>query len=441
MIINPLVQELPWKPPSDALSLLKDQPWAAFLDSGGSTQTQRGRWSYIGLYPSETLTVEKNNIIRNDQYVSGSVWDHLQEMAQSVQHTLSTHIPFYNGVIGMASYEAGLYLENVLSRHHSCTPLFIAATYNNILAFDRQEQKCWWVSKDQLPPPTWPYPFSQNQPLSLDFQAEQSSELYQRSVQKIINYIGAGDIFQANLTMRWFAKIPYDFNEIAAYDILRTTSPAPFGAYLKSPHFSLLSASVERFISLSSDGRIETRPIKGTAPLGKTAQEQEFYTAKLASDPKENAENLMITDLMRNDIGKISQLGSVHVPELSRVEQFQHVLHLVSSVQGKIQTGFTAIDLLKATLPPGSVTGAPKKRALEIIDEVETSSRGAYCGSVFRIGQDGSLDSSVIIRSISRTPSHLSIGAGGGITWLSDPQKEYNETLLKAAPLLKAFQK
>nr|WP_228518354.1 MULTISPECIES: anthranilate synthase component I family protein [unclassified Gluconobacter] len=435
--------EIPWISPDSALSTMSTHRWAAYLDSGGAETNGRARWSFLCLSPTETLEYHAGDLRRNGASAHGNVWDHLRNMTSTGSASRLAEgnpVPFTGGIVGMIAYEAGLNLENVSSRHSSLTPTFIAASFNDVLAFDRHEKRCWWSSQAGHPAPDLSQARLSCKTPSIRFRPEQSRETWTDAVRKVIAFIKAGDIFQANLTMRWFAERTDDFDELAAYQALRDTSPAPFGAYLKTPAFSLLSASVERFLSLSTKGLIETRPIKGTISLGMTAAETTHNMRLLASDEKELAENLMITDLMRNDIGRVSRIGSVCVPQLSQVEQFPHVLHLVSAIQGQLRPELEAVDLLKATLPPGSVTGAPKKRAMEIIDLLETSPRGAYCGSLFRIGHDGGMDSSVIIRSMSRVDNLLAIGSGGGITVLSDPLREYEEMLLKVAPILKAFE-
>ncbi|GBR69767.1 anthranilate synthase component I family protein [Gluconobacter kanchanaburiensis] len=440
--VSPPLTEIPWRPPEQALSALEAAPWAAFLDSGGPDTEERARWSFLCLSPDETLNWQGESLCRNGVPVAGDVWTHLRDMSASARRPPKGEgiIPFTGGMIGMVSYEAGMALENVSSRHTSPAPRLIAASFTDVLAFDRREERCWWISQTGNPAPDLTRSTVRSTRPPLHFAPEQSQDVWTDAVRSIVDFIRAGDIFQANLTMRWIADCTDNFDELAAYRTLRQTSPAPFGAYLKTPDFSLLSASVERFISLSQDGLIETRPIKGTISLGHTAEETLRNSRLLAADEKERAENLMITDLMRNDIGRVSQIGSVRVPQLSKVEQFPHVLHLVSAIQGQLRPELDAIDLLQATLPPGSVTGAPKKRAMEIIDLLEASARGAYCGSLFCIGNDGAMDSSVIIRSMARAGDTLSVGAGGGITVLSNPMREYEEMLLKVAPILNAFE-
>lgn len=446
---SPPITERPWLDPYEALSdVSSDAPhaphdrWTAFLDSGGDPSGARGRWSFLGATPVETLLQQPDGrLYRNGRLTDGSPWEHLREMQARLPETPPMQeapaLPFSGGVVGLTSYEAGMALEHVVSRHSLTAPRLMAASYDSLLAFDRLERRCFQVGS---PPRLLPRAH-RSRPRAIRFQPDMDRETWLAAVREIVRFIGAGDIFQANLTCRWRGAVPDDFDEITAYAALRTGSPAPFGAYLHCPEadFSLLSASVERFLALSADGLVETRPIKGTAPLGHDENEAARFADALRRDAKENAENLMITDLMRNDIGRVCDIGSVAVPQLCAVERFAHVHHLVSSVSGRLRSGLDAFDLLQATLPPGSVTGAPKKRAMEIIDRTELSARGAYCGSVFRVGRDGAMDSSVVIRSVERCGARLSIGAGGGITWPSDPAKEYDEMLLKVTPLLQAF--
>ncbi|NHN88820.1 anthranilate synthase component I family protein [Acetobacter sp. LMG 1627] len=433
------VTELPWIDPWTALSAWKDAPWLAFLDSGGAPDGERSRWSFLCVNPQETLVVRGDHIRRNGQSVAGDAWEHLRDMQRRLPDKGKTGLPFAGGLVGLASYGAGMTLETVQSRHHTKTPDLIAASYDAVLAFDRYEKRCFRVGNFSMPSTMKPVRASAP---NRAFQPDMSREEWIAAVREIIRLIGEGDIFQANLTLRWHAEVPPPFDELATYAALRQGSPAPFGAYLRCAGevpFSLMSASVERFLSLSPDGVVETRPIKGTAQAGNTTEEDARFAEALGRDAKENAENLMITDLMRNDIGRVCEVGSVSVPQLCAVERFAHVHHLVSCVRGKLRDGLDAIDLLRATLPPGSVTGAPKKRAMEIIDHIERSARGAYCGSVFRIGRDGAMDSSVVIRSVERCGNRLTIGTGGGITWPSDPEREYDEMRLKVAALLGVF--
>ena len=423
-----LVQELPWRSPDAFIARYGNEPWSVLLDSGGPVNA-RTRWSYFCCAPRHTLVSD---------HPDG--WAGLEALRPD--RTATGFVPFAGGLIGLASYEAGLALENIISRHSPSIPGLNAALYDGAFAFDRPNKKLYWASFCDAPMPVeLPRCSAASTPMPpLDFAPDLDREAYCASVREVVARIDAGELFQANLTTQFRASVDPSLEAAAIYRSLRRHSPAPFGALFTLPGFALLSASVERFLEMDADGLIETRPIKGTAPLGQSPEENTAIAAALACDDKEYAENLMITDLMRNDIGRVAQTGSVTVPVLCEVERFAHVHHLVSSVTGRLAHHLSALDLLRATLPPGSVTGAPKHQALKVIDRIERSARGAYCGTLFRIGTDGALDSSVIIRSLVLKSGALTLGAGCGITTLSDPEREYEELCLKAEALRRVFQ-
>lgn len=429
---SPFCTELPWCPTEHLLALCQNQPHSVFLDSGGNPQEERHRWSVLCPKPSANLTIYG--------YDPTAYWGSLRQFWRDHTPQASArlpHLPFSGGIIGVISYEAGLACEKLRTRHNSTTPPITALACRDVFIIDRREHALWWVSADGTPPPELPnQPYAATPLSSLSWRADHGALAWDEAIRKVRHYITQGDIFQANITMRWHATLPQHTDLLSLYHRMRHRCPAPFGAWFHTPNMTLMSASVERFLRLSADGAIETRPIKGTIGTDPAPERNDALRHTLAHDEKELAENLMITDLMRHDIGRVCQLGSVTVPQLCAVERFAHVHHLVSSVQGTLRPDLDGIDLLAATVPPGSVTGAPKHRALEIIDEIETSARGAYCGTLFRLGWDGDMDSSVIIRSISKTHEGLSLGAGGGITWPSDALREYEEMCLKATPLL-----
>jgi para-aminobenzoate synthetase component 1 len=259
---------------------------------------------------------------------------------------------------------------------------------------------------------------------------------YEDRVRQILALIRAGDIFQANFTTAFTAARPAGLSAAALYLALREASPAPFGAFIDGGGHALASASPERFVSLQANGRIEARPIKGTAARAADPLVDAGLRAALRGSAKDRAENLMITDLLRNDIGRVSCLGSVAVEALGALESFANLHHLVSVITAELQPGLTAIDLVRAVFPGGSVTGAPKIRAMEIIDEMEVCARGAYCGAIAWLGFDGAMDSSIVIRTITLTPETLIAQAGGAIVAESQAAAEYAEMLLKIAPLL-----
>jgi para-aminobenzoate synthetase component 1 len=261
---------------------------------------------------------------------------------------------------------------------------------------------------------------------------------YEAAVARVVEYIRAGDCFQVNLSQRLLASLrehPLDL-----YDRLRRLNPAPFAAYFDAGNFQILSASPERFLRVDSEGEVETRPIKGTRPRGKTIEEDARLVHDLASSTKDRAENIMIVDLLRNDIGKVCKYGSVRVPKVCEVETFRYVHHLVSEVRGMLGPGKGPLDLLAAAFPGGSVTGAPKVRAMEIIAELEPTARGPYCGCLGWIGFDGAMDTNILIRTFTAGRGWVQFPVGGGIVAESDPAGEYEETLHKAAGLLRALQ-
>jgi para-aminobenzoate synthetase component 1 len=269
---------------------------------------------------------------------------------------------------------------------------------------------------------------------------DRTPEAYAEHVRAVLDYIKAGDIYQANYTQRWVAELPVGFDPFESYRRLRALSPAPYAAYIQDGvGDAVLSASPERFLALSSDRRIDTRPIKGTRPRGATgAADRANAEALLASD-KDRAENLMIVDLLRNDLGRVAERGSVAVPELNALHSFASVHHLVSTVTARLKRALGPLDLIRACFPGGSVTGAPKIRAMEIIDELEAARRGPYCGAIGWIGLDGAMELSIAIRTITVTRTRAIAQAGGGIVADSDPAAEYEEALTKARPLLAAL--
>jgi para-aminobenzoate synthetase component 1 len=261
-------------------------------------------------------------------------------------------------------------------------------------------------------------------------------EEYRNMVKRAIEYIAAGDIFQVNLTQRF--SVPQCVEAWELYKKLRTINPAPFAAFLSCDGMEILSASPERFLKVEGD-RVETCPIKGTRPRGRTPEEDERLRRELWNSEKDRAELMMIVDLERNDLGRVCEIGSVKVPELFRLEEYATVFHLVSTVEGRLLPGKDITDLLAASFPGGSITGAPKIRAMEIIEEMEPVRRGVYTGSIGYIGFDGRVDLNIVIRTILAAGGKMYFQVGGGITADSDPHKEYVETLDKARALARAL--
>lgn len=446
------LRELPWREPDSVLAAWGHEPWCAFLDSGGALEA-RSRWSFFCHAPRHVLTVSAGRVMMDGEDLgcmsAAQVLSFLRSLSPRCDDLteVAARVPFSGGLVGFAGYAFGLMLEGVRSRHagQADVPDMAVALYEYAYAWDRQEKRCYVSGFSQgvheesqcvaswhaLPLQAEPVPFCP----SFTLEPDQSEASYCQAVAQARELIAAGDIFQVNITGRYAALLPDGVSKVDLYRRLRADAPAPFGTYLScGADFSLLSCSPERFLSVSDKGAVTSRPIKGTAPRGLDAAHDEALARHLAADEKECAENLMIVDLMRHDIGRVARIGSMQVQDFLKVERFAHVHHLVSEVRGTLLPESDVFDLLAATLPPGSVTGAPKHRTLEIIDALEASARGAYCGTVFRIGVDGSMDSAVIIRSFECAGQVMRIGVGGGITILSDPQKEYEEMRLKLAP-------
>lgn len=260
---------------------------------------------------------------------------------------------------------------------------------------------------------------------------------YRAKVRACLEEIARGESYEICLTTTWSADVAVD--EARLYRAMRQVSPVPHGAWLRTPDLSVLGCSPERFVSVDGAGRVETRPIKGTRPRGRNAQEDAALAADLAGAEKDRAENLMIVDLLRNDLHRVCRAGSVHVPELFAVETYATVHQLVSTVRGRLVDGMGPTDVLRACFPGGSMTGAPKVRTTQILDRLEGAARGVYSGAVGWIGLDGSMDTSIVIRTATWEPGRVTFGVGGAVTALSDPGQEHAETLAKAEAVLRAL--
>ncbi|GGK77564.1 aminodeoxychorismate synthase component I [Ornithinimicrobium pekingense] len=260
---------------------------------------------------------------------------------------------------------------------------------------------------------------------------------YLQKVRACQEEIARGESYEICLTTTWSAEVAVDEAEL--YRAMRQVSPVPHGAWLRTPSLSVLGCSPERFVSVDGEGRVETRPIKGTRPRGATPQDDAALAGDLATAEKDRAENLMIVDLLRNDLHRVCRTGSVHVPELFAVETYATVHQLVSTVRGRLVDGMGPTDVLRACFPGGSMTGAPKVRTMQILDRLEGAPRGVYSGAVGWIGLDGSMDTSIVIRTATWEPGRVTFGVGGAVTALSDPAEEHAETLAKAAALRAAL--
>ncbi len=432
----PTIRELPWTDPAIWFARLADQPGIAFLDSAAEGDP-RSAASYIAVDPVEELRLE-----------AGSMADALAALRRLHRPgPTDGPLPFTGGLIGLLSYDLGPDALGVASRHapEPDLPVLIVRRYDLLIGFDHRARRCWGIARprdgqaadarlSRLLAAADRAPADDRAP---HWAEETSPDGHRAMIDAVLTYIGAGDIYQANVSTRFTAPRPAGYDPVAAYLALRRRSPAPFAAYLDLGNGSvLLSASPERFVQCDPAGRIETRPIKGTAPRAADPAEDRRNGERLARSAKDRAENLMICDLLRNDLSQVTVAGSVAVSQVAKLEGFASVWHLVSAVHGQLRADRDAIDLLAATFPGGSITGAPKRRAVEIIDAVETSGRGPFFGTLFALGTDGAMDSSIIIRSVAATPTRLIASAGGGIVADSDPAAEYAELRAKIDPVL-----
>ncbi|MCW2243278.1 aminodeoxychorismate synthase component I [Azospirillum canadense] len=437
--------------PAAAFRALAGQPWAMLLDSAAH-HPAHGRFSCIVAEPFRTLESVDGQLFVDGAPTGGDAFAALAaELALHRAPGKPGLVPFTGGAVGFIGYEAGLRLDGLRSRHGNPggEPEMAFGLYDVVAAFDHAERRAWVIAArpeaagraralaawlDRAPPP--PSPLARS-----SWRSELSRADYRDRVGRVLDYVRAGDIYQANFTQRFLADRPPGLNDYALYERLRALSPAPFAAFLNcGPRLSIASASPERFIRLSQGSAVETRPIKGTRPRHADPALDAAAAAELAASVKDRAENLMITDLLRNDLGRVAEVGSVRVPTLYGLESFATVHHLVSVVTARLRAGLGPVDLLRAACPGGSITGAPKIRAMEIIDELEPARRGAYCGSVAWIGFDGTMDSSIVIRTLSLTPDRIVAQAGGGIVADSDPAAEHEEMLVKVRPLLRALE-
>lgn len=356
-------------------------------------------------------------------------------------------LPFGAGALGYLSYDFGRRLETlpVLASADVSLPSLQMGIYAWSIVSDRTRQQSWLVCHPSLPHAQQQALLSRldgtvQEPceftLTAPFKAEQSRAAYQASFERVQKYIQAGDCYQINLSQRFSADCSGD--PLTAYQRLRAACPVPFAAYLESPEHSLLCLSPERFLSVT-DGVVETRPIKGTRARGASEEEDARLAADLQTSLKDRAENLMIVDLLRNDLSRTCAPGSVRVPELFKLESYPNVHHLVSSVTGVLARGHDALNLLAGAFPGGSITGAPKIRAMQIIEELEPVRRSLYCGSIGYIGCEGQMDLNIAIRSLVHQWDRLYCWGGGGIVADSEAESEYQETLAKVRVLMDAL--
>jgi para-aminobenzoate synthetase component 1 len=434
-LVLPLV---PAPDPFDTCVRFSGLPYLLFLDS--SAQGALSRYSFLAADPVAVARTPEA----------------ARDMLRTHHHPpLDGLPPFQGGIAGYVGYDWGAELERVrrppADRLTPQIPDVALAHYDWVIAWDHLEEKAWliatgaeqqaaarttWV-RDRLAasaPAIGDHPAPAREPPQSNFTRAE----FETRVSRIREYIAAGDVYQVNLSQRFHTS--FEGSALALYRRLRARNPAPFGAYLGFGGAQIASISPERFLRLDATTRAaEARPIKGTRPRGTTAARDEVFARELLESEKDRAENVMIVDLLRNDLGKVCRPGSVRVPKLFALESHPTVHHLVSTVTGQLADGADAFDLLRAAFPGGSVTGAPKIRAMQIIAELERAPRGVYCGAIGYVSATGAMDFNIPIRTIVLRDGSATFHAGAGIVWDSEPAAEYQETLAKARTMIEAL--
>jgi len=412
--------------------LFSHQRHAFWLDS--SLVTPHSRFSFMGA---------SGEVLRHD-CLAGGFFEHMEQLLESEVHAPPLPFDFTGGYVGYLGYELKAECGSP-NRHRSSLPDAFLLRVDQFLAIDHSENAVWLVGRDA----EWLDETEQRIRALQDgstgpwFCPAPSCELgisrdeYLRLIAECRSRIAAGESYEICLTNQ--LRVATDIPALAYYEVLRRQNPAPHSAYLQFGEIQVACSSPERFLRVDPVGNVESRPIKGTIRRGATEQEDAQFRAALAASEKNRAENLMIVDLARNDLGRVCRFGSVHVPRMMEVESYATVHQLVSTISGRLNADASAVDCLRAAFPGGSMTGAPKLRTLEILDELEPEARGIYSGSIGYLGFNGATDLNIVIRTAVFHAGVASIGVGGAITFQSNPEEEWDEMLLKAQALLRAF--
>lgn len=444
------VFQLPqYKKTADIFPRYAGESMAVWLDS--ALENQLGRYSVIGLHPYRILKEEQGKLFVNGHPQEGSIEACLSAFLAQEKEAHDFPLPLIAGAIGYFSYDYGRKFEAIPSANPKSydIPDALFVFYDNLIIEDIHNEKLYVTARGELAPakdsiealvreiessPAFLPP--PKNPVTIDFQADFEKKDYKKTIEKMISYIESGDIYITNMTQQ--LSVQSENDPFSVYCYLRTHNPAPFGGYFQYDDFQIAGASMERFLQVK-DGQVETRPIKGTRPRGKTPEEDEAYRRELEESEKDHSELLMVVDLERNDLNHVCQAGSVKVTKHFEIEEYATVFHLVTTVVGTLEEGKDNLSLIEAAFPGGSITGTPKIRAMEIIDELEHHQRGLYTGSMGYFSLDGSCDFNIVIRTALHKDGMYYLGVGGGITCESEPQFEYEETLQKAKAVLEAI--
>lgn len=447
------IDEIRYLPPLDFFKKLKNRPYSFFLDSA-CDKAKLGRYSFMGCDPflivkarGRTITLERPGV--SAEHVKANPFTLIRNLLKKYATSGSNGLPFIGGAVGYFSYDLKNFIEELPdgTRDDVGIPDCVIGFYDSVIICDNLKDRAYISdlniskgSSDRLKDAirsacvsvTSDAPDIACGELRNNF----SKRTYLAAVRRAKNYIRNGDIYQVNLSQRFHTRFTGDPFDL--YMRLRTFSPAPFASYLDFGDVKIASSSPERFLLKRGD-YIETRPIKGTRPRCLDRAADACMEKELRHSAKDMAEHIMIVDLERNDLGRICEYGSVRVDESAIMERYANVFHLVSTVAGKVKAGVGAVDCLEAAFPGGSITGAPKIRSMEIIDELEDVKRSVYTGAIGYLGFDGNMDTSIVIRTFVIKGHDVYFQAGGGIVADSDPEKEYEETLHKISGLLHAL--
>jgi len=446
--------------------LFRRQPYCFFLDSSMDPQ-KLGRYSFMGADPFLIVSSRGRKITLKDGAteisINGNPFDILGEKLAAYRlETRDAPVPFTGGAVGYLSYDLLHFIEKVPSKAISDirVPESYLGFYDLVLARDNLLGKTYIVStgfpetdetrrlkraherlkefKTRLAemPVTAAPAVSNAIPGKMTLHGNFTHENYVRAVARARQYIIDGDIFEVNISQRFQTVLTIPPWEL--YVRLRNINPAPFASYLDFNDVAIVSASPERFLRVNGD-YVETRPIKGTVRRGRTPEEDNEQAKELLGSIKDHAENMMIVDLERNDLGRICRYGTVKVTELAILETFPTVHHLTSTVVGRLREGKNSIDLLKVAFPGGSITGAPKIRSMEIIDELEPTRRSVYTGSIVYFSFNGNMDTNIVIRTFIIKGKQAYFQVGGAVVYDSDPESEYRETIDKGRALINAL--
>lgn len=440
------------KDASPYFAAVRDWPWAAWLDSGNI-----GRFDIMVANPVVTLVTQDGvtTICKaaDTRESSDDPFDLIRDELGAVLEQ-DHDIPFAGGALGYWGYD--------LARRYFRLPEYAqddehvaqmaVGIYDWAIVIDHQEGAARLVSRLRYPQTEamldqvmlrieasrLPAQSRERFEVQDGVNSNLSPEAYRQAYEKVQKYLLEGDCYQVNLAQRFTAKASGDALE--AYQELRRLSPAPYAAFMDWPHVQILCASPERFLQVA-EGKVETKPIKGTRARACEQEEDERLASDLLRNPKDRAENLMIVDLLRNDLNKSCEAGSVRTPKLFELESYSNVHHLVSTIEGKLREGCDALHVLRDCFPGGSITGAPKQRAMEIIEQLEPNRRGVYCGSIGYVGFDGKMDTNIAIRTMVYSHGKINCWAGGGVVADSRCDEEYQETFDKASVMLEILRR